>query len=74
MAFGAAKRWTRNGMLWLLKQNPAEGFCQGVEGFRAAFATESEPNSEVICTFPVEESSEVRVDRKNFESGGDISF
>ena len=50
---------------------PAKGFRQGVEEFRAAFATESEPDSKVA---DAEETPEVRVDRENLESASDVSF
>ena len=60
----------------VVRQDPTEGFRQGVEEFRAAFATEDEPNGEVLRTTPAEaeEMPEVGVDREDFESTGDVCF
>lgn len=52
----------------MVRQDPSEGFYEGVKEFRAAFATKGEPNGEVICNSPAdaEVSPKVRVDRENF--------
>ena len=71
----SSKRWMRNETPWLLDRIQQRA-SDRVSKSLGCFATKDEPHGEVICTTPAdsEDMSEVRVNREDFESTGDVCF
>ena len=71
----SSKRWARNWIPWLLDRIQQRASDRVLKSL-GCFATKGEPHSKVICTTPAdsEETPEVRVDREDFESTGDVCF